>query len=305
MRACANLSRYPTRALQTTTSGLRERISERRFSAGRSSKRRWICCPARATPLTRLVRPPQKIMRSWPRVASCFFSPSAKPATSATRKTTEAIPHAMPNIVSADLILLCLRSLMLCPKTSARSIRVAFMSPRHDRVAFLQPLEDLGLHPVADPGFDRDLLLARFRARIGDLDRRGPSLVVDDRRLGDDERLRVLLEDDLRVGRHPRLQLFRIVVDDDLDLEGGDVFLLLAEGGDLAHRPFELLVPERLDADARDHPDLDLADVALGDIPLHVHLPHVGDRHDQRPARRRRDDGGDGVPDLHVAAEND
>ena len=72
--------------------------------------------------------------------------------------------------------------------------------------------------------------------------------VVGDRRLGHEQRVGVLLEDDLGVGRHVGLELLARVVDRDLDLEGGDVVLLDADRRDLRDLAVEDLSLEGLDA---------------------------------------------------------
>ena len=92
----------------------------------------------------------------------------------------------------------------------------------------------------------------------------------------------MLLEDDLGVGRHVRLQLLGAVVDRDLHLEGGDVVLLGADRRDLRDAALELLVLERLDRDARALAEAHLADVGLVDLAAHEHLVDVAERHHER-----------------------
>ena len=80
-------------------------------------------------------------------------------------------------------------------------------------------------------------------------------------RLGHQQDVRLLLQDDLGVRGHVGLELAARVLDGDPHLERGDVVLLHAVGRDAVDLAFELPVPKTLHHDARRLVDVDLADV--------------------------------------------
>ena len=138
--------------------------------------------------------------------------------------------------------------------------------------AFGQALQHFGLRAVADAGGDGHLAEALFVGRIGHLHRGRLVLVVDDRAFRNRQHPLVLFQNDLRVGRHLRLQHVLLIRDRNAHFERGDVVFLGAHGRDLGHVARELLVLERLHGDARRLAQIDLADIALVHLALHVDL---------------------------------
>ena len=158
--------------------------------------------------------------------------------------------------------------------------------------------------PLPTPSFTGDLLPAVLRAGRDDLDERVLLRVVGDGRFRHDERVGVLLEHDLGVRGHVRLELFARVVDRDAHLEVGDVVLLDAHRRDLRDLAVEHLVLERFDADARRLTEPHAADVGLVHLAAHEHLIDVAERHDQRGVRAEVQDRRHRAADLDVARQH-
>src|SRR5262245_28653231 len=164
---------------------------------------------------------------------------------------TDTTPHRIPNMVRKLRSLLALRLETTCWKTSNMS------AWQHDLVAGLQSAEHLYPRAVSHAKLDAHPAPPVAGAWIDDVDEGIPLLVVADRRLGHDERLGQLLEDDFRVGGHVGAQLFAWVLDRDLDLERRDVLLLHADRRDLCHLPVEDAIAESLGGNARELPETD------------------------------------------------
>ena len=114
----------------------------------------------------------------------------------------------------------------------------------------------------------------------------------------------MLFEEDFGVGGHVGFELAAGVVDGDANLEGGDVVFFDAKGcyaGDLAE---EGLVLEGFDLNAGGLAEVDLADVGLVDLALHVDLMDVADGHDEGGGAAEDEDGADGVTLFDVAGED-
>ena len=209
--------------------------------------------PARAPPACIDVRPFRMMTMFLPSSSSTFWLPRANPSPRADSSRNEITPQTMPNMVRK-------RAELVGPQVRPRLARGGLVEERASsrpptaaRRAgpSLRPLSTCVLVPLLTP----ILIVAALALVLGagqiEVHRRVALRVVDDRRLGHDQRLLVLFEDDLRVGRHVGEQFAGRVVDRHLHLEGDDVVLVGAHRRDLRDLALELLVAERLHLDAR------------------------------------------------------
>src|SRR5687768_6383026 len=123
------------------------------------------------------------------------------------------------------------------------------LAGEYHAIASLQAAQNLDPRAVADAYFHVHLAASARRTDVYHVHRRVALVVEGDRRLWQEQRVRKLLEDDLRVGRHVGLQLLGDVVDRDFHLERGDVVLFDADRRDLGDPPLEGLVGERFGGD--------------------------------------------------------
>ena len=140
--------------------------------------------------------------------------------------------------------------------------------------------------------------------RVEHVDRRLARGVVGNRGLGNDQHVRPLLEHDLRVRRHVRLELVAGIVDRDAHLEVRDVVALDAHRRNLRHLALERAFLERLDADARRLAEPQIADLGLVDTPANEHVRDVAHRDDRRRRRAHVENRRYRAADLDVAREN-
>src|SRR5690349_15586976 len=144
--------------------------------------------------------------------------------------TTEITPQRMPNIVRKLRSLLARRFDSTC--TSSSGMDLAW---KDDLVSRLEAAQHLHARAVADANLHRHATPPGLRAGIDDVDERTLLRVVDDRGLGNEQRVRELLENYFGVGAHVGLELLAGVVDRYLDLKRGDVVLLHTDRGDFRH----------------------------------------------------------------------
>src|SRR4051794_22909274 len=149
-----------------------------------------------------LVRPPHTIPIFLPSSRSTLSLPRRNPSPVADSTTTEIIPQRIPNIVRKLRSLLARRFWTDWMRAS-RIVSIALRRQDH-LVAGLEAVDDLNFRAVADANLDRHLLASRLGAGRGDVYERALLRVVGDGGLGQDQRVRVFLEDDLGVRRHVR-----------------------------------------------------------------------------------------------------
>ena len=114
----------------------------------------------------------------------------------------------------------------------------------------------------------------------------------------------MLIQNDLCICRHVGLQLAPRIVDGDAHLEGGHVVLFHAQRRDFGYLAVEDAVAEALHLDARRLRHVDVRDVGLVHLALHINLVDVALGHHQRGRGTQHQDGADRVADLHIAGEN-
>src|SRR5258708_5509951 len=176
---------------------------------------------------------------------------------------------------------------------------------QHYLIAFFEPAEEFGLGAVRNSYVDRNLLLAVFRAGIGDFDRCLFVLVVDNRALGNLEHTLVFFQNDFRVGGHFGLQFTAWIVDGHAYFKSGDVVFFHAHGRDLGDHAIESLVLEGFHLNSRRLSQIDLADVALVNLALHVNLAGISQGHDQGCGRAQYQNRADGIAHFHVTRQDD
>src|SRR6267378_3234048 len=341
-RAAAALYALFTFTAPRSISGLTTAIIDDSAAIARaSSSVRRTSRPARSPPACRLVRPPQTMPMFFPSSRSTLSLPRRNPSPVADRTTTEIMPQRMPNIVrqlrslfarrfwtdcrmaSVTLMLVGIRDsgfvgigIRWTREASGVAIRSSVRIPNPESriptrsrrqnhpVALLEAVEDLDLRAVADADLHGHLLSSGLRTWRDDVNEGVFLGVVGDGGFRHDQRVGVLLEHDLRVRGHVRLQLFAGVVDRHAHLEVGDVVLFDAHRRDLCHAAVERLVLERFDADPRLLTEPHAADVRLVHLAADEDLIDVAERHDERRVRAQIQDRRHGAADLHVARED-
>src|SRR5688572_8176362 len=248
-------------------------MPDSRSSARASAVVRKTRRPARSPPACIDVRPPQTMTTFLPSSSSTCWLPRRKPSPVADNTTTEITPQRIPNMVRKLRSLLARRLEKTCEKASCigAPTRPVFveadlqvgLSGQNHLLAGLDPAEHLDARAVADANLYRDAAAAGAFTGVRDVDGGVARGVVDDGRFRDEQRVRELFEDDLRVRRHVRFQLAARVVDRHFDLERGHVVALDADRRDLRHPAVEDAIAKGLRRDRRRLPESHLADVGL------------------------------------------
>src|SRR6185369_12880410 len=140
--------------------------------------------------------------------------PRRNPSPVAVRMTTDTIPHATPNIVSTLRSLWTrmfstdcrITSRMGSDRNCGRSGRSG-LRRQNDPVPFLQTVQHLHPGAVTDAELHPHPLMTAPRIRREDLHEGVLLSIVGHGGFGDEQRVRVLLEHNLRVRSHIGLQL--------------------------------------------------------------------------------------------------
>ena len=178
------------------------------------------------------------------------------------------------------------------------------LTARDHLLAFLQSADDLGHRAVREACRDGNLARAALLSFVGNLDGSLLLAVIDNGALRHRQHALVLVQNNLGIGGHVGFQLATRVVDRDAHLEGGHVVLFHAHGRDLGHLPVKQPAAEALHLDARRLAQIDVRNVGLVHLAIHIDLGRVALGHHQRSRRTQHQNRADRVADLHVARQD-
>ena len=139
---------------------------------------------------------------------------------------------------------------------------------------------------------------------VWNLHRRILLVVVDHRVFRHRQHALVLVQQNLRVGRHVGLQLAARIVDRHANLECRHVVFFHSHRRNLRHFSVKQPVMKALHLDARWLPHVDMRNVRFVHLALHVHFRRIALSHDQRGRRPQHQNRAHRIADLHVPRQN-
>ncbi len=173
------------------------------------------------------------------------------------------------------------------------------------RIAFFQTAHNLGDRSVGKSHGHLSLSRAVLLAAIRNIHKRILRVVIRDRILRHGENAFVLVQQDLRVRGHIRLELTVRIVNGDADFKGGYVVFCNAERSNLCHLALKGAIAEALHFDARRLSEIDVRNVGFVYFAFDVDFGGVALGHDERRRGAEDKDGADSIANLHIAGEDD